>query len=184
MSDYIVGIDLETTGLLPKAGRILEVAVAIWHTSNTDSNPVDAFTCTCYESPRTRPLYDISALKMHVSSGLLELVENPETLEVSEVRVNLLEWLQDRFRYHQILNPYMFGSSVHFDRAWLKYHMPEIEQMFHYRNLDVTSVTKFLADQGYTFKRQKSEHRALPDIIQTYTRYMECMEHVRKLNVT
>ncbi len=58
------------------------------------------------------------------------------------------------------------GNSIHQDRAFLKQHMPLLDQYLHYRNIDISSI-KELALRWYpNLKKYQKQgmHTALEDI--------------------
>ena len=61
----------------------------------------------------------------------------------------------------------MCGNSICQDRRFLARQMPVLEEFFHYRNLDVSTlkelVKRWYPGQGYSFDKE-SEHLALADI--------------------
>lgn len=70
------------------------------------------------------------------------------------------------------------GSSVAFDRQWLAEHMPRLHGLFHYRSIDVSSITELARRwaPGIYAERPKAadaHHRALADIRESieYLRY-------------
>lgn len=65
------------------------------------------------------------------------------------------------------------GSTVAFDRRWLRKHMPKLEALFSYRSIDVSSITELAsrwAKQIYENRpgaektKEERAHRALDDI--------------------
>lgn len=60
------------------------------------------------------------------------------------------------------------GSTVSFDRAWLKEHMATLEAMFSYRSIDVSGLTELAqrwAPETYGFRpKAAGAHRALADV--------------------
>lgn len=60
------------------------------------------------------------------------------------------------------------GSTVGFDRRWLKFHVPMLEALFSYRSIDVSSITelaKRFAPQVYGARpKAANAHRALADV--------------------
>lgn len=60
------------------------------------------------------------------------------------------------------------GSTIGFDRRWLHEHMPQLEGLFSYRSIDVSSMTELTrrwAKEVYDLRAKPTdEHRALPDI--------------------
>ena len=62
------------------------------------------------------------------------------------------------------------GSSVRFDRTWLNARMPELEQFFHYRIIDVSTIKELAARwyPGVDFGlHPEKKHRAIPDCFDT-----------------
>ncbi|MCJ7684109.1 MAG: oligoribonuclease, partial [Desulfobacteraceae bacterium] len=62
--------------------------------------------------------------------------------------------------------PLLCGNSVWQDRRFLIKHMPDLEEFFHYRIIDVSSI-KELAKRWYpslTSYEKKNAHLALSDI--------------------
>jgi oligoribonuclease len=85
----------------------------------------------------------------------------------------------------QFDRPVMAGSSVHFDRAFLREHLPLVESQFHYRNLDVSSIRTFMEACGFSSApfplAGKMKHRALPDIINSIDMYASYVKLVTSL---
>lgn len=69
------------------------------------------------------------------------------------------------------------GSTVSFDRRWLKQHMPALEGLFSYRSIDVSTITelaKRFAPAVYAARpKAGAAHRALTDVRESinYLRY-------------
>jgi oligoribonuclease len=76
--------------------------------------------------------------------------------------------------------PVMGGSSVHFDRAWLKRRMPALESMFHYRNLDVSTLKE--VNRRWPFAEwdgDRKAHRSLPDIDDSIAEFKSYLHAIR-----
>lgn len=60
------------------------------------------------------------------------------------------------------------GSSVHFDRRWLAEKMPSLNDLFHYRNVDVSTikelVSRWMPEVSASLPPSRKRHRALDDI--------------------
>jgi oligoribonuclease len=146
-------IDIETTGLNPEHCSILEVGVVI-----TDANfePID---CRSFlVNPGASFGVELAAVSMHGADLFRQVKEDGRPLPFVEVA--LLEYLE----YWGALGSPMCGASVHFDRAFLRRHMPSFERAFHYRNFDVSTL-KILAElRGVELPPKREVHRAIPDL--------------------
>lgn len=131
----IVWVDLETTGLDPDSDAVLEVAaiatddalveVARFH-AVTDEAKYQSLACL---HPKVQ--------EMHTRSGLWERSLASE-LSTSDVAADLLSWI----RNSGAIGAQLAGSTVSFDRAFLRACMPAVDQALHYRNLDVTTLNE------------------------------------------
>jgi len=153
-------VDLETTGLEPKFGRILELGVII-----TDDNLVELGRRSWVLRPWAPPIQPMSdfVTDMHTRSGLLDECRTVGR-SPAEVEDEARTWISDTHAGSMAL---MAGNSIHFDRSWIKRQMPELDEAFGYRMVDVSSfkelVTRWWPGREYKIEGDKP-HRALPDI--------------------
>lgn len=171
-SPYLVWVDIETTGLDPDQDYLLEVGVIL---TTPDLEVIDGRSVLVCDDPAgiTKQLNANPAVhEMHSRSGLLKVY--PGVLPASAAEAELGRFLRavtaTTDEMVMELGP-MCGSSVHFDRAFLKRHMPRLEAAFHYRNLDISGIREaaklwapHLVESAPT---EKKLHRALPDIDDT-----------------
>jgi len=171
----IAWIDLETTGLDPAVDCILEVACVI----TTDKLvEVEARSAVVPWPPKIlkglRAQADPIVQRMHDESGLWAECSDPRFASQSEALVaqgfvDWIGWAKDFAAANAKLA--MGGSSVHFDRAFLRARMRNLHDIFSHHNLDV-SVLRDLAwrwnpavfaarPKGDSTKGAK--HRALDD---------------------
>ncbi len=155
-------IDTETTGLDPEKGLLLEVAIVV---TTPQLIVVDGATWVIkHDLSAVWDLCDDYVRKMHEANGLFAELEDGKPIEV--VRKEALEFLT-RTRVPQ-RSP-MCGSTVSFDRAWLKRHMSELAAWFNHRHLDVSSekICADLWDGGWKPKDDGAgpAHRALADVM-------------------
>lgn len=129
--DVLVWVDLETTGLDPVKDDILELGFLI-----TDSRGVEKARAS-WVLRYTKPL-EGWPLEQHTKSGLLEECQRSPFAEHDLIEI-VPEFLNAFYEPRKVP---MCGASVHFDRAFLRQHMPEIEKWFYYGNLDVSSIEK------------------------------------------
>jgi oligoribonuclease len=161
ISDNLIWIDLEMTGLNPDADLIIEIATVITdkHLVVLAEGPVLAI----HQSDEVLAGMDEWNTNQHKASGLTERVRQSKTTE-QEAEQATLQFL--RQYAEQGASP-MCGNSICQDRRFLVRHMPELAAYFHYRNLDVSSF-KILAqlwvpEVASRFEKHAA-HLALSDI--------------------
>jgi len=165
MSHNLIWIDIETTGLNASEDSILEVAVVA-----TDSTLKElAFKeVVVRQDDNTLSRMCDRVLQMHVKTGLVDKVLSEDSLPSDEAETLLCQWMEV---YNVPSRSAMCGSSVHFDRAFLKVDMPRLEGMFHYRNFDSTSLLiargLFPKRFGSVSQMRGTKHNALDDIRQS-----------------
>ena len=177
----IAWIDVETTGLVPEDGSLLEVALLA---TDDDLNPLDAGVSMLVKPLQsTMEKMDSYVRDMHTKSGLLALLEDNAVLRRYEVEALLITYLKQHVAdpsHPMLLKLPMGGSSVHFDRAWLKVHMPDLEKMFAYRNVDVSTVKELCQRWAPVVHdarpRGEPAHRAMLDVVAS----IDELKHYRK----
>lgn len=102
---------------------------------------------------------------MHTNSGLLTTIEN-STISVAEAEKLTLEFLKSAGVPPKTVP--LCGNSIGTDRRFLQAYMPALEDFFHYRNVDVSTI-KELGQRWYPSAMSErpdknSVHRALDDI--------------------
>ncbi|MDF3054649.1 MAG: orn [Gammaproteobacteria bacterium] len=157
----LIWIDLEMTGLNPDQDRIIEMAAVITNPQLEvlAESPVFAI----HQPDSVLDAMDEWNTKQHGKSGLIERVKN-STITNEEAQAEMIEFLM---RYTPPGKSPMCGSSICQDRRFLYRWMPKLEQYFHYRNLDVSTV-KILAyhwaPEILSTTKRESQHMALQDI--------------------
>jgi len=170
----LIWIDLEMTGLDPFRDHIIEIATLI---TDSDLHVVaEGPTIAIAQPEHALAAMDDWNRQHHGRSGLLDRVRASKHDEQSAER----ETLAFIERYVGAGKSPMCGNSVCQDRRFLARSMPRLESVFHYRNLDVSSL-KILAqrwapDVAESFRKQ-SAHRALEDIKESIAE----LRHYRQL---
>ena len=163
MTDRLVWIDCEMTGLDLRRDALIEVAVIVTdgHLTALDSglNVIIHADDTVLDAmiPFVRD--------MHASSGLTDAVRaSPVTLGDAEKQV--LDYV--RTHVPSAKSAPLCGNSIATDRGFLARDMPSLDEYLHYRMVDVSSL-KELAKRWYprVYQSQPAKglaHRALDDI--------------------
>lgn len=175
----IAWIDLETTGLDPKVGSILELALVL-----TDDDLVEIARSSWLVRPlhmRGLEVMDDYVLKMHAKSGLLKEIFGadeprgtptcaPGVQSPGRVEQDVSQWITGAGPAESFRKVPLGGNSVHFDRAWIREHMPDLEALFSHRNVDCSTLnelakrwTSEIAD-GRPGAAGDPVHRAMPDV--------------------
>ena len=161
-NNNLIWIDLEMTGLDTFNDQIIEIATVV---TDKDLNilakgPVMAI----HQSDEIMAGMDNWNTKQHGKSGLTERVRvsefNEKDAETATIEF-LSQWV-DKSK-----SP-MCGNSICQDRRFMARCMPELEDYFHYRNLDVSSLkelaVRWKPEVTKGFKKQGS-HLAMDDVI-------------------
>lgn len=165
-------IDLETTGLDPSLETILEIAIVITDDALVELAHLRADTNEA--KFRALSALDPYVQNMHMQNGLwCESLASQATLAEVDVRCAawLREWFGDAIAAPQSKDrPKMAGSSVHFDRDFMRVHMPRTFALFSHRIYDVSSINEFAQRAVHSVYEGRPRdagtvHRAMPDIL-------------------
>ncbi len=159
--DNLIWIDLEMTGLNPDRDHIIEIATVV--TDSQLNTVAEGPVFAIHQPDAILEAMDEWNTTQHGKTGLIERVKASHvTLE--EAQAETIEFLMHHVPAGK--SP-MCGSSICQDRRFLFRYMPRLEQYFHYRNLDVSSV-KILAQHWAPHLSQgikkEARHIALGDI--------------------
>jgi oligoribonuclease len=160
-SDRLIWIDLEMTGLDSQRDSIIEIATIV--TDGELEIIAEGPVMAIHQSDDVLDGMDAWNTRQHAKSGLSKRVRSSTTTAAEAERLTL------RFlsQYVGANESPMCGNSICQDRRFMAREMPDLEDYFHYRNLDVSTL-KILAGlwaptvlQGV---KKSSEHLALADI--------------------
>lgn len=166
-----VWIDLETTGLDPSApgAAILEWALVL----AADDDPDDLAPVECFSSPvrrkdtaTLRGQASLAVREMHDRNGLWLACASPEAASLADGEAAMLE-VVERLTVSPTSRVTIAGSSVHFDHAWLRVHMPRLAARLSHRVFDVSTLTAAAEYVGGLSRdaMPPPAHRALDDVL-------------------
>ena len=166
MSDRLVWIDCEMTGLDLGSDLLIEIAALVTDSElNVLGDGVDVVIGASAEQLARMP--DV-VRDMHAASGLTDAVL-ASSVTVREAEQSVLAYV--RQWVPEPKKAPLCGNSIGTDRGFLIRDMPELDAHLHYRMVDVSSV-KELARRWYprvyfNAPKKGGGHRALADILES-----------------
>jgi oligoribonuclease len=174
----LVWIDMEMTGLFPDTDRIIEVALVI--TDNELNTVAEAPVLVVHQPASVLDAMDKWNQSTHGKSGLIDKIKL-STLDEATVEAQMLEFLKE---YVPIRTSPMCGNSICQDRRFLARWMPKMEDYFHYRNLDVSTLkelAKRWKPEVASGIKKHGKHEALADIYESIAEMKHYRDNFLKL---
>jgi oligoribonuclease len=177
---HLIWLDMEMSGLDPDACRILEVAVVVTdkHLNTVAEGPV----LVVRQSDVILDAMDEWNKNTHGRSGLIEKVK-ASLMNEAEVESRLVEFISQYVP--KGVSP-CCGNSVHQDRRFMERYMPRLDNYFHYRNVDVSTLKELASRWAPEVKKsfqKKTRHTALADVYESIDELKHYREHFIKLPV-
>ena len=176
--NHLVWLDMEMTGLDPERDRIIEMAMIV----------TDSYLETIAESPAWvihQPDSVLDAMDnwnkgTHGKSGLIDRVR-AATLDEAAAEAVALAFVQEYAP--KGVSP-MCGNTIGQDRRFMVRYMPRLEEWFHYRNIDVSTLKelcrRWKPEIAKGFNKE-SAHTALADIRESIEELKYYREHFLKI---
>jgi len=160
----LIWIDLEMTGLDTFNDVIIEIATVV---TDKDLNKLaEGPVIAIHQSDKVLDAMDEWNQNHHGSSGLIKRVKESQ-YNAAQAEAETIRFLED---YVPKGASPMCGNSICQDRRFMAREMPLLEDYFHYRNLDVSTLKELTARwkpeilEGLT---KKGAHLALDDILES-----------------
>jgi oligoribonuclease len=163
MTDLLVWMDLEMTGLDPERDRVIELACMI--TNGQLELVAEGPDLVVHQPDELLAGMDDWNTKHHGASGLTERVR-ASTVTEAEAEAAVIAFIDAHVPVKE--RPPLAGNSIHQDRRFIHRYLPKLDARLHYRMVDVSTI-KELGKRWYPAihdkRPQKAEaHRALDDV--------------------
>lgn len=158
-ASLLVWLDMEMTGLEPATCRPIELATVV---TNAELEVVaEGPNLVIHQPDEVLAAMDSWNTDHHGKSGLTEAVRRSTVTEEQAMRETL-----DFLRQH--VDPKVSpccGNSIGQDRRFLRRYMRELDDWFHYRSVDISTIKELVRRwYGLAPPEKQSAHRALDDI--------------------
>jgi len=165
LSDYIVWVDCEMTGLEVTVDEICEIGVVV---TDGELNVLDPGLQLVIK-PSAKALRNMGDFvrQMHTESGLIE--EIPKGISMAKAEKQVLEYIKQWVTEERTAP--LAGNSIGTDRMFLNRQMPNLDKFLHYRNIDVSSLKelsrRWFPRVYFQLPKKTGNHRALADILES-----------------
>ena len=169
----LIWLDLEMTGLDPERHAIIEIGSVV-----TDGNltVIAEGPCIVVHQPESAlKLMDAWCVEQHGKSGLTQKVRDSKC-DVRQAEQETLAFLR---KHCEPRTSPLCGNSIGQDRRFLDRYMPALNEFFHYRNVDVSSIKELVRrwyPASFHAPEKKKTHHVLEDIRES----IEELRHYRK----
>jgi oligoribonuclease len=169
---HLVWLDMEMTGLEPEKERIIEIAFVVTdlHLNVLVEGPVFVI----HQPDSILNAMDSWNKGTHGKSGLIDKVK-ASTVSEQQAQFEIINFLKVLIPKGKIP---LCGNTIHQDRRFMDLYMPELNNFFHYRNIDVSTLKelakRWRPDVYKNFKKQQA-HTALADVYES----IEELKHYR-----
>jgi oligoribonuclease len=165
MTDRLVWIDCEMTGLDLKRDALIEIACLV--TDGSLDVLDEGIDLVIKPPPEALDQMEDVVREMHTASGLLDELAGGVTL--AEAQEQVLGYVRKHISEPRRVP--LAGNSIATDRVFIARDMPELDAFLHYRMVDVSSI-KELARRWYprayfASPPKHGGHRALADVTES-----------------
>jgi oligoribonuclease len=170
-------MDLEMTGLDPAHNVIVEIATLV--TDDELNIVAEGPDLVMGATPEQLDDMDDVVRRMHTTSGLLVEI-GKSTVTVDYAAAATLEFVKSHLPTAGSVP--LCGNSIAMDRRFLRHYMPDLDEYFHYRTVDVSTLKELCKrwyHDLYAARPQKmTAHRALDDIRESVAELVYYREHL------
>ncbi len=174
----LIWIDMEMSGLDPEIERVLEIAIVI---TDAQLNIVaEAPVLVIHQPDTVLDAMDNWNRSTHGKSGLTDRVK-ASTLTEAEAEAQMIAFLAQYVP--KGVSP-ICGNSVHQDRRFLVKYLPKLDEYFHYRLIDVSTLKELARrwkPEVLAGMVKHGKHEALADIHESIAELRYYRERIMKI---
>lgn len=174
-TENLVWIDMEMTGLDPESDLVLEIATIV---TDKDLNILaEGPVLAIYQTDEVLNSMDQWCIDTHGKSGLTKRCRESKT-DIQQATEQTIAFIEEYVP--KGISP-LCGNTIGQDRRFLVKYMPELEEYFHYRNIDVSTIKELVKRwkpellDGF---HKKGVHLALDDIRESIAELVYYRQHV------
>ena len=179
VATHLIWIDLEMTGLDTQNDQIIEIATIV--TDSSLNIVAEGPMIAVHQPAEIMDGMDEWNTRQHGKSGLIERVSN-SSYDEAKAEAETLGFLR---QYVPKNASPICGNSICQDRRFLARCMPELEDYFHYRNLDVSTLKELVARWAPEIAKgvvKSGKHLAMDDIIDSINELRHYRENFLRLS--
>lgn len=174
-NENLVWIDLEMTGLEPDTDVILEIATIV--TDKQLNVLAEGPVLAIHQPDEVLGNMDEWCVNVHGNSGLIQRCRDSQVDEQEAVK-QTIAFLES---YVPAGKSPLCGNTIGQDRRFLVKYMKELEDYFHYRSIDVSTIKELIQRWQPTILdgfEKKGTHQALDDIRESIEELVYYRKHV------
>lgn len=177
--ELLLWIDIETTGLNVEFDCILQIACVLTDFQIKKIISLPEITIKCEDSILSE--MDPWCKQQHSTSGLIEKVKQ-SIISLKQAESEIIKFLKKNTNEEDVL--YIAGNSVHFDKKFIDYWMPNLSKVMSHRIVDVTSIALLCKNTNEEVYNQRPikryMHTAKDDIEESISEYKYYKEYFLK----
>jgi oligoribonuclease len=169
-------MDLEMTGLDPQLNVIVEIATLI--TDDQLNVVAEGPDLVIGATDAQLELMEDIVRHMHTVSGLLPEI-SASTMTVEQAADATLAFIRTHVPEAGAVP--LCGNSIGVDRRFLRKHVPALENFFHYRSIDVSTIKelckRWRPDLYAARPHKQTAHRAMDDVRESVAELVYYKQH-------